>query len=510
MVNASSIEYIENEARVSRVYDCISRILSIPLDKAKENYPSKSDEFKHFQEVCSFMAQKQSDGRKYPRWLTQLLIEVPYENLLIHDLDQWKISKAANFNAGIPDDALPELIDTQQTMRKILANKLYNCLPEREKKDFGNLLGYGRLNLAGESHTDEKQVKDSSYSLLHFLGYDKLYPIAKAHILEDRWYQHDVRCAELLYALEYWFSTTCVHYEEFHGKFGISKAEIAKQAFSILYEYIQFIVKKTPDSNDSLFAKLLFNIALNRAILEIDYQHYLDNIAQENSIRLIRFLQKRKEQLPTIKFEEEILPYLERIFNIDHPDIKRKIKTKMIRNAIMNRSKVALLIYIMDNLDDRLYLLQEDKPIQNQFLMALSVAWNYVTQTKIVTQQEGIKHKTIEIISGRQKWDSILSQQPQEENSIRLLLPEIRLYHNSQHELLLYSEQLDNLSVSKLEKHARDQASYQIYKRMFFTNILKKRTLSKIHKLHKVFSVNIKENIGKYLFNLDTRLSLLI
>lgn len=281
MANAPLKIYVENKSDVRRVYYCISRILSIPLNEAKASYPTKSDEFKNFQDICTFMAQKQPHGRKYPRWLTQLLIEVPYENLLIHDLDQWKISKAANYNANIPDNALPDPIDSQQEMRKQLAINLYNFLPTKEKEDFGNLLSYERLNFAGESHTDETQVKDSSYSLLHFLGYDKLYPIAKAHILEDRWYQHDVRCAELLYALEYWFSMTCAHYEEFHRKFGISKAkaEIARQAFSILYNYIQLIVKETPDSNDSLFAKLLLSMAINRAILEIDYLHYLDNIA---------------------------------------------------------------------------------------------------------------------------------------------------------------------------------------------------------------------------------------
>lgn len=471
MVNESS----ENLSRVNRVYKCISRILSIQLDKAKASYPTKSDDFKRFQEICSFMAQKQPDGRTYPRWLTQLLIEVPYENLLIESLDQWKISKAANFNAGIPAKELPDLIDAQQKMRLILAEKLYNCLPEREKKDFGDLLSYGKLDLTNKIHIDTEK-------------------------LGDPWTLHDIRCAELIYALEYSFDNIYHKIEEIILRTDIvyTKADLAKKVFESLYINLQSVAEETLKSNDSLFAKLLLNMATNRAILEIDYQQHFANIAKESSVKLIRFLQKQIDVLPIVNSQEEIIPHLEKIFNTDHPDIKRKINTNQKKESIMKRSTDIFSCYLRDNSGGRKEFIQAHRHTQNQFLMALCVAWSYVTKAEIILHQEGLKHRKIEIINSRKK----------DEGSGSYLLPEIRRYHYNQYGLFFYSGQWQNLSELELEGYAENQAVYRAEKRGISAHILKKMTLSGIRRLFELdysqISITIN-NLASLEFTLSFR-----
>lgn len=458
MVNKSSETREGNLSRVNRVYYCISRILSIPLNKAKARYPTKSDDFKRFQEICSFMVQKQepeekkqeSEERRYPRWLTQLLIEVPYEDLVIKSPDQWKISKAANFNACIPVKEMPDLIDLQQKRRQILAEELYNCLPEREKEDFGDLLIHKDLDLKNKTHIDTEKLR-------------------------DMYLKHDIRCAELIYSLEYLFDQVYLTAEERILRTNIiyDKASLTGEVYQKFIYYITSKVAETPDSNDSLFAKLLLNMAINRAILEIDCQQHFANIAKKSSVKLIRFLQKQIDVLPIVNSQEEIIPHLERIFNVDHPDIKRKINTNQKKDAIMERTTNTLRCYQIDNSGGRKEFIQAHGHIQNQFLMALCVAWSYVTKAEIILHQEGIKHKKVQVINGHIK----------DETSRKSLPMEIRRYHYNHYGLFFYSGQWQNLSESELENYALNQSAYRAYKRRISTHILKNMTLSKIRQL---------------------------
>ncbi|MCM1129620.1 MAG: hypothetical protein NC211_07095 [Alistipes senegalensis] len=482
MTKKSPELYFEDLSRVDRVYYCISRILSIPEEEARAHYPTKIDDFKRFQEICSFMAEKhegppkkrsnstkdQPDERTYPRWLTQLLIEVPYEDLSVNSLDKWKITKAANSNANIPYKDLHKLINFQQKMRKKLADKLYECLPEKEKEDFGHLLRHEVLDLTDKTHIDNNK-------------------------LTGGWYQKDIRCAELIYTLESLFNQSYLKIEErLHNK-GIheAKANIAHKAFLLLYQSLQYLVRETRDSHDSLFAKLLFNMAINRAILEIDYQQYLANIAEENSIKLVQFLQKQMDVLPTVHSSKEIIPYLEEIFAPDHfgsdySGTPRPIKTDLIRVGIMERAETAFVSYLENNSSGKIEFIQGHWNTQNLFLMALFVAWSYVTQAKIVTHQEGINHPVIEIMSGRRKKDKNKSNKEDKGNFINHIHIDVQRYHNIQYGLFFYSGQLNNLSELELREYASNQSAYRVYKRRISSGILKNLTLSKFCQLYEV------------------------
>ncbi|WP_459190560.1 hypothetical protein [Ralstonia pseudosolanacearum] len=204
------------------------------------------------------------------------------------------------------------------------------------------------------------------------------------------------------------------------------------------------LLELAAENDDSLFARLLLNTAVNRALLELAEHSRLDRQAAIGMVALVRHLLQLfpNRVLPRVRSVEEVRETVATVMDVPTPGLTwRRFRGRALDNVLQRAEAVA-------DTDQKMMQYPEAEPYRWHYVLltTLAVAWSYCTKERHDSRLVQDNHRTHDVIDGRSQEDT------------ETYPPNLRLYHQRQFKLLWFSGQMHVLNAERVEQeHAMSQ-----------------------------------------------------
>jgi hypothetical protein len=399
---------------IKRILDMDDQNFSLFVSRLNTEEKARYDqELADYQVVCARMA-----GR-YQQWSSQLLLEAPQigEAEPLH-----KHYKHSSLIAGYTNLIASRQVRELSTLRKQYLEDLRSCLRPDEIERFDTML---QVKLPPGGFMPDIAGVQLVYRI------DDLYHLAaKAKEFQISIQSHAGAPVKLLVELE----------------------KIAAEG--AFHEASEILTDLGPDTaqfpEDSLAAKLMLAVALNRAELEdLEYLRF-ETLATPSLIEMIRALSQRGiMRLPVHMNDQDFGKWLVDYFGGDSlrsdNGTWRPLKNLLVDRFFLRAQRVVAQAAKLDPLSP-----MEDMNAARKVCF-LAIAWSYCTKEPIDPRIPS--QKPTDLVSGR----------PESENTN--LLPAVMFYHCRQLNSMLYTHQDKELSVDVLEHYHHSNINRRAWRR---------------------------------------------
>lgn len=361
-------------------------------------------------QVCAQMQDK------YGQWSTNLMLE-------------WNGTlNKSNFLAAYSQQEAPAELQDIAERRLFFLDSLYERVPLKENKIFGELL-------------------------------------SPAYLITGS--MPDIKAAYVLYKLQDVFQMQQYYYQDLHERtvfMGVQHPDSLSLAPALcrhtVEQFIKQAISKAGPSNDSLFSRLLLNTCANRFCLEITEQVRLAKKARDNMKQLVEHLRGVFGHcLPDAKHEDEIEALVLKAMATPGTSGWRPFKGHAIKQVLTRARALA-------EPDEVFNASRVMRPYRWHYrlLTSLAVAWSYCTGDKHDSRLIGEEHRIRDVINGRAK------------EAVQSYAPSLRLYHSRQFKLLWNSGQMHELEPRRIDKE-HGETQFLRDSLITFACMMKKATL---------------------------------
>ncbi len=346
--------------------------------------------------VCSAMA------RRYKHWSSNLSLEWH------PDADK------SNYLAAYAPEQVPEGVQELGRHRVAYQDFLYQHLPSHEQHVYGELLSPGYLTDGCMPDIKAAYVLYKMQDVLQLEHY-RVGDVVD-NVLDSRGFRH-LRDAELM--------------------------NVTDLTRKYLDNALGSLLEASADNTDSLFARLLLNTAVNRALLELAEHSRLDRQAEGGMMALVQHLQQLcfDEVLPPVHSLEDVSDTVATVLGLPAPGYPnwRRFKGNALEKVMQRAVAIA-------DADRTMAQHPEVEPYRWRYVLlaGLAVAWSYCTREQ--HDPRLLYGRPHDVLDGR----SLDDPQTYE--------PNLRLYHHRQLKLLWFSGQMLRLDAERAaQEHAKAQ-----------------------------------------------------
>ncbi|WP_035998589.1 hypothetical protein [Paraburkholderia caribensis] len=391
---------------------------------SRENRPAIIE----YGRVCSAMAER------YKQWSSNLSLEWH------PDADK------SNYLAAYAPAQVPNEVSELADHRMAYLDFLYQHLPPEEQSIFGEMLS--PCYLVDGCIPDIKAAyvlykMQDVFQLEHYRVRDVV-----DNVLDSRGLRH-LRDAEL-------FNVTDLTRKHLDKKLGA-------------------LIEVSAGGTDSLFARLLLNTAVNRALLELAEHSRLDRMAEVGMVALVRHLQQLyfNRTLPPVHGLEEVSNTVATALGLPAPEYPnwRRFKGASLENVMKRAIAIA-------DVERTMAQYPEAEPYRWHYVLlaGLAVAWSYCTQEQ--HDPRLLYSRAHDVLNGRTPDDP------------RTYEPNLLLYHRRQLKLLWFSGQMFHLDAGRAsQEHTKSQYLRDTLHAYFYK--FKGLTLKQWSKLDSVLSESL-------------------
>lgn len=407
---------------IKRILDMDDQSFSLFVNRLNTEEKARYDkELADYQVVCTRMA-----GR-YQQWSSQLLLEAPQigEAVPLH--------KHSSLIAGYTNRVASKKVRKLAKLREQYLKGLRSCLRPDEIEQFDTML--------------QVELPQGGF-MPDIAGVQLIYRIDDLYQLAEKAKAFQISSQSKTKA----FQISIQSYAGAPVKLLVELEKIASEA--AFHEANEILTDLAPDtaqfSEDSLAAKLMLAVALNRAELEdLEYLRF-EALATPSLIEMIRALSRRGiMRLPVHMNDQDFGKWLVDYFGGDSlrsdNGIWRPLKNLLVDRFFLRAQKVV----------DQAVKLDPLNPIEDtnaaRKVCFLAIAWSYCTKEPLDPRIPS--QKPIDLVSGR----------PESENTN--LLPAVMAYHCRQLISMLYTHQDKELSVDLLEHYRHSNINRRAWRR---------------------------------------------